>query len=109
MEFDRTISPDDHMVTASLEAYFRTTQSAVKSIVKSLRANGRTSDDVTAAMDFGCGYGRVYRAFPSLFPGATITAVDLMEDAVRFCTETFGGAGVISNENFEMTLHEELI
>ena len=104
MKFDKTISPDDHMVTASLEAYFKTTLSAAESIVRGLAANGQKAEDITCAMDFGCGYGRVYRAFPVLFPGAELMAVDLMDGAVKFCSETFGGVGVRSNEKFELDL-----
>lgn len=104
MEFDRTISKDDHMVTATTEAYFNTTQSAVESILKGLQANGKKPEDIKSAMDFGCGYGRVYRAFPLLFPNAKLMAVDLMENAVKFCSGTFGGDGIQSNEKFELDL-----
>ena len=104
MDYDTTIAEKDHMVTAALPAYFATSDSAAEAIRRGLKAAGKAPAHITAAMDFGSGYGRVYRTYPVLFPNARLVAVDLMEDAVRFCAETFSGTGIQSNERFEVEL-----
>jgi SAM-dependent methyltransferase len=101
LDFDRTISPDDHMLTADLESYFRTAQSGIDCILASLAAAGKNTDDIRSVLDFGSGYGRVYRALAAAFPDAQRTACDLMEPAARFCAETFGGDWLKSDENLD--------
>jgi len=101
LEFNKTVSADDHMVTADLSAYFRTTQSAWKAIENSLAASGRAKNTINTILDFGSGYGRVYRALVAAFPHAKLTACDLMVDGAKFCAETFGGDWVQSQDTLE--------
>jgi SAM-dependent methyltransferase len=53
-------------------------------------------------LDFACGYGRVLRALQAGYPEATITACDLMSDAIKFCADTFGAIPVKGNENLDL-------
>lgn len=99
-QYDRRISPNDHMLTAGEEAYFRTTDSGLDCILRGLASSGRTANDVSAVLDFGCGYGRIYRAIVAQFPEAKTYCCDLMTQASHYCATTFGG------EAFEA--HEEL-
>lgn len=87
------------MVTASEEAYFKTTESGFAAIKEGLDAAGKSKDDVGAVLDFGCGYGRIYRIIAAAFPNARLTACDLMGDAVEFCANTFGGTAIKSTED----------
>ena len=107
MNYSKEVSPEDHMVTATMEIYFRVTDAAIECILRGLRAAGINPEDVTRAMDYGCGYGRVYRAFPVMFPKAELAAVDLMEKAVTFCASTFGGTPIHSKEDFTTYLGDE--
>jgi SAM-dependent methyltransferase len=68
-------------------------------VLAGVKAAGRTPEDITSVLDFGSGYGRVYRALAAGFPGAQLTACDLMADAAKFCATTFGGDWVVSNED----------
>lgn len=98
---DETMSPDDHMLTADLDAYFRTSRSGLRAVETGLEGAGRTPADIKTVLDFGCGYGRVYRALAAAFPHAQLTASDLMEPAARFCAETFGGDWARSYEDLD--------
>lgn len=94
IEMDMTISPNDHMLTANKEAYKRTSLSALRCVQNAVKSINKPSESVKNILDFGCGYGRVLRAIKAGYPEATITACDLMEDAVKFCEETFGAVPV---------------
>ncbi len=94
------------MNAASVEAYFRTTRSAATAIYTALEAAEVEPTQVRSALDFGCGYGRVYRAFPVMFPNASLVASDLMDEAATFCASTFGGRAVQSNEAMTVDLGE---
>lgn len=107
MQYDKTISPDDHMVGGGAEAYFRTTDTALECILKSLADAGKDSCDIRRVLDFGCGYGRVYRALPGAFPNAELTACDLIEQGARFCAETFGGVWVKGHEDLSQIAFPE--
>ncbi len=48
-------------------------------------------------LDFGCGYGRVLRFLKNQYPDASITACEIAEDSVGFCSETFGVYSYLSN------------
>lgn len=99
-DMNLTISPDDHMMTTpDPVAYFRTSRSALDCVLRGLASAGKVPSDVGAVLDFGSGYGRVYRALAAAFPDAKLTACDLMESASRFCAETFGGDWVKSDED----------
>lgn len=97
---NETVSPDDNMVTTDLQAYFRTSHSGLECILAGLSAAGKQPEDIHSVLDFGCAYGRIYRAIAAMFPHAQLTACDLMKDAAKFCAKTFGGDWVQSNENF---------
>lgn len=101
VQLDETMSPDDHMLTADLAAYFRTARGGLAAVENGLAAAGWIPEEVRAVLDFGCGYGRVYRALAAGLPQAQLTAADLMESAARFCAETFGGDWVKSYEDLD--------
>jgi SAM-dependent methyltransferase len=101
LDFDRTMSPDDHMLTANLESYYKTAQSGFDCVMAGVNAAKRDPDTITDVLDFGSGYGRVYRALAAGFPNAKLTACDLMEEAAKFCAETFGGDYAISHEDLD--------
>lgn len=102
MTFDRTVSPNDNMMTASEEAYFNTTKQAMACILGTLSDVGRAPEDIHTVMDFGCGYGRVYRGLAAAFPEARLTACDLIKDGAEFCAATFGGTPVQSSAAFQV-------
>lgn len=101
MRIDETISPEDHMMTADVASYLRTSRSGLDAVLTGLRATGKNQEQISSILDFGCGYGRVYRALAAGFPEARLTACDLMAPAAKFCAATFGGAWVQSSEDLE--------
>ncbi len=90
LEFNRTISPNDHMASGNEELYVGTSLSALRCIDAALLAVGKNMDSIRRVLDFGCGYGRVLRVLKAAFPSASVTACDLMPEAVKFCVDTFG-------------------
>lgn len=101
MNYDRTISPEDHMAFSGSDAYFRVTDSGAECILRGTEDAGLDRFEVGAVLDFGSGYGRVYRALPTLFPVAKCTALELIAPAARYCAETFGGDAVQSYEDLD--------
>jgi SAM-dependent methyltransferase len=99
MHYDLTISPDDHMAFSGTDAYFHVTDSGAECIASGLADAGLDRTKVAAVLDFGCGYGRVFRALPPMFPNAICTALDLIAPAARFCADSFGGEPVQSFED----------
>ena len=97
--YSMVISPDDHMLTADKSAYFRVTESSLINIRDALCAIGVANADVGSVLDFGCGYGRAYRALSYLMPNANLTACDLIADAAQYCANTFGGDWVEAHED----------
>lgn len=59
-------------------------------------AQRKSGENFRSILDLPCGHGRVLRALKAAFPEASFTACDLDEQAVDFCSRTFGVSGVYS-------------
>lgn len=94
IEIDMTMHPKDHMLTANKEAYLRTSRAGLKCVQNAISSIDKQPDTIRNILDFGCGYGRVLRALRAGYPKATITACDLMEEATKFCADTFDAVPV---------------
>jgi SAM-dependent methyltransferase len=99
-DVDTAIHPDDGMhVEGDLDHYFRAGSSALRAVRLALLAARK--DVVHSILDLPSGYGRVLRQLRAAFPAATLTACELMPDAVEFCAERFGALPVVSAERPE--------
>jgi SAM-dependent methyltransferase len=76
--------------------YFFCGRSALDCIEKALDVASISPDRITRILDLPCGHGRVLRWLKAAFPGATITACDLLRGGVDFCSSTFGAVGLYS-------------
>jgi SAM-dependent methyltransferase len=85
---------DDMLTGEDLHGYFAVGESALESIRAGLGAAGAPGP--TRILDAPSGYGRVLRYLKAAWPRATLTALDLVPDAARFCAETFGARAVVS-------------
>jgi SAM-dependent methyltransferase len=56
-------------------------------------------DRAERILDFASGGGRVLRYLRAAFPDAEITACDVAENQVEFCSRVFGAIGVISSSS----------
>ncbi len=92
-DIDRTLHPDDHMLLKNPVGYFGTGVAALASILLGIDAAGRPHDSIGTILDFGSGYGRIYRTLAAAFPASRLTALDLMGDGARFCAETLAAIG----------------
>src|SRR6266508_3471736 len=104
LAFSEVISSKDSMMTGDLASYFRTSRQGLDCILAGLKAADREPGTIKSVLDFGSGYGRVYRAMAVSFPDAELTASDLIADAAQFCAETFGGDWVQSTEDLAFSL-----
>ncbi len=103
---DSRISYEDGMYKGDGAHYFSVGLSAISCIEEALQAAQIAT--VQNILDLPCGYGRVLRFLVQRFPAARVTACELMPDAVRFCTETFGALPAHSAYNLaELTLATE--
>jgi SAM-dependent methyltransferase len=98
-DIDRTLHPNDHMVLKNPVGYFGTSVAGLSAILQGISKAKMSPSDFGAILDFGSGYGRIYRALAAAFPNSRLAALDLMADGARFCAETFGGNWFKSNED----------
>ncbi|MFK7940777.1 MAG: trans-aconitate 2-methyltransferase [Roseovarius sp.] len=101
------IHPDDTMYHGNLEAYFKTSTSALNAIERALAGALNPDAKINSILDFGCGYGRVLRAIKNRWPEADLTVCDLIKPAVDFCAETFNATPIYGDENLTETGHED--
>ncbi len=79
--------------------YFSIGDSAIRNIEAALMAA-----DVpwpARILDLACSHGRVLRALSARFPEAELTACDIDDGAVDYCSRTFGATGVQANGDLE--------
>lgn len=99
--FVRTIDPRDEMfLTLAAYAqdgpsqfefqYFRDGREAALTIRSGLEATGRSPSDLSAVLEFACGFGRVTRHLVGDFDPRRIWSCDIQADGVKFVRETFG-------------------
>lgn len=86
---------------SSVSAYNLVGRQAIDLLEQALSVTGRTWEDVTQVLDFGCGYGRVLRYLVERVPPEHITVCDLDAEAVRFCAAEFGAKPLVSSTNLE--------
>ena len=98
------IHNEDYMLASpaqdDLQRYVAVGLSAMANIAAALHAGGRDWADVTACLDFACGYGRVLRWLAQRIPPGQITACDVDRQAVRFCAAEFGAEPLFSLADF---------
>jgi SAM-dependent methyltransferase len=96
----RTISPADKMyVKGNEKSYFPVARSGLECIDVALRAARMDTSDVKQILDLPCGHGRVLRYLRAAFPGAQISACDIIRDGVDFCASEFGALPIYSEDD----------
>jgi SAM-dependent methyltransferase len=94
-EVSRQISPRERMPAADVDAYFAVGRSALKAIRLAQIASGKP--DFASILDMPCGHGRVLRWLKAAYPGAKLTACDILADGADFCAESLGATPVYSS------------
>jgi SAM-dependent methyltransferase len=90
------IYKNDDMYAGNAARYLTIGLSAIQCINDSI---SRAKDPrIETILDMPCGYGRVLRLLCQRFPHARITGMDIAENAVDFCTHTFGSRGIYSKK-----------
>jgi cyclopropane fatty-acyl-phospholipid synthase-like methyltransferase len=95
LEVIQEIVGNDGMYRYAPELYPVAGQTALRCVrLAMLAAQLQTADRI---LDFASGGGRVLRYLRAAFPDAAITACDVAEKQVEFCTRVFGAIGVVSD------------
>jgi SAM-dependent methyltransferase len=94
VEVNRVISPAERMTAGDDDMYLAIGLSALKAIRLAQVASGK--EGFASILDMPCGHGRVLRWLKAAYPGAQITACDLLAEGVDFCAEALGAAPVYS-------------
>ena len=89
------ISEADGMRFILPEVYFSAGRSALESIRLAMLAANLTQVD--RVLDFASGAGRVLRFLKAAFPQAELTASDVVDAYLDFCSRTFGAKAVKSS------------
>jgi SAM-dependent methyltransferase len=95
LEVIREISEADGMRFVLPDVYFTAGRSALRSIRLAMLAANLSR--VTRILDFACGGGRVLRYLKAAFPDAELTACDIVDVYLRFCSEVLGARAVKSD------------
>jgi SAM-dependent methyltransferase len=94
----KDISPNDEMFAGNESHYFDVGLSALECIKLAFLSAKRNDKDIKNILDLPCGHGRVLRALKAAFPGANITACDLNQDGVDFCSKVLGAKPLPSSK-----------
>jgi SAM-dependent methyltransferase len=103
LEIIREMHPKDPMYgyPGAPDLYFVAGPQALRCIHLAMLAT--SLQRVESVLDFACGAGRVLRVLKAAFPNAALTACDVWEEGVEFCSKVFGATGVVANEDPEKT------
>jgi SAM-dependent methyltransferase len=99
------VSDSEAMPAADLAGYLAVGESALKAI--RLAQLAARVPDFQAILDLPCGHGRVLRWLRAAYPGASLTACDILADAVDFCRDAFGAKPVYSHRRIEASAFPE--
>ena len=96
------ISPNDGMHTDDVSedptvAYFEHGRAAIDAIRLVLLAAQK--ETIGQILDLPSGYGRVMRFLKAEYPGAVLTACDVIREGVDFCAATFGARPLYGRED----------
>jgi SAM-dependent methyltransferase len=94
LEVIREISEADGMRFALPDVYFSAGRSALRSIRLAMLAANLA--EPSRVLDFASGGGRVLRYLKAAFPDAELTACDVVDAYLRFCSDVFGAKAVKS-------------
>lgn len=101
------VSFRDIMYTTDPIQYFKAGKEVLRLIENTLRLSNKKSQDIKKILDFPCGHGRVLRYLKAYFPDAQLTAGDIDEDGVDFCSKIFDSIPLYSKENFNQIQLDE--
>jgi SAM-dependent methyltransferase len=99
------VSDSEAMPAADLAGYLAVGESALKAI--RLAQLAARVPDFQAILDLPCGHGRVLRWLRAAYPGASLTACDILADGVEFCRDAFGAKPVYSHRRIEASAFPE--
>ena len=92
-------------VSGHPDAYLRVGAAAAASVRRAVSAWELLPPE--RILDFGCGHGRVLRWLKACWPHARLTAADIDETGVKFCSESLGATGVVSSIDPDAIQFEE--
>jgi cyclopropane fatty-acyl-phospholipid synthase-like methyltransferase len=92
-----TIFKKDDMYAGNANHYFKVGLSAIQCIDNSI--NIIENPKINKILDMPCGYGRVLRFLRRRFPNANLTGMDIVEEAVDFCADTFSTNRIYSKKH----------
>ena len=95
---EHAASPNDSVSSGGWPHYLRVGLDAVRCIEDAVAATGTAQP--STVLDMPCGWGRVMRFLAARLPDASLTACDIVEDAVAFCARRFGARPVRSTPSF---------
>ncbi len=97
----RTLSPNEGMNrddSSFPQEYWVAGRSALAAVRTALNIARKPDSEIRRILDLPCGHGRVLRYLQAAFPEASLTACDVLKDAVDFCASVFGATPVYSHE-----------
>ena len=105
----REVSPNDVFYKPErASAYFQVGKSAIRSIQIAMDIANKEKSDIKKILDLPSGHGRTLRYLKAYFPNSSLTACDIIRDAVDFCQKTFDAIPVYSEEDVnKITINEK--
>ncbi|MCG2737631.1 MAG: class I SAM-dependent methyltransferase [Candidatus Methanoperedenaceae archaeon] len=91
---------DDMFIKEDILHYVNVGLNALQNIEETLEIAGKRFENINNYLDMPCGYGRVLRFVQCKIPPSKITASEINEEAVMFCSSEFGVKHLLSNIDF---------
>lgn len=93
------LHPHDGMFDGSVEHYIRVGEDAIRLMEQSLKKANLGWNQMNAILDIPCGYGRELRILVTKVPANRITACDIMQEQIDFCSKEFGCKKFLSSND----------
>lgn len=86
-----------------LPGYIRSSKEHFAALGEDFQFGGQPWHRIEELIDFGCGYGRVTRWFPTVMDPRRVTACDVTSKAVYWCAREFGIKSLLARPEIEGT------
>ncbi|MEM9497491.1 MAG: class I SAM-dependent methyltransferase [Pseudomonadota bacterium] len=103
LQLNETVFAEDPMFDGNKNGYLATAKSALHAVQGCLDLKAVKHEEIQSILDFGCGHGRVTRAFVAHWPDADVTAYDILEEGVRFCEKELGCRAMLGPQDIGET------
>jgi len=95
------VHAEDSMFEDGRAMHYLTVGLSALRAVDTILAHRDDPTPIESILDLGSGFGRVLRFLAARFPAARLTAVEILPEALAFCSRTFGARTAVSTTDLD--------